>query len=256
MERYPLAVYTAEHGLAWTYPRGAIPFAALDACRKAFGQLPDFDSGEPGFEGVWATPEHVFAVCCQSAPAWDFRGRDATYLAVTWVPRAQAGRTNFEALLASSALRIPTHTPPLDFTANATSLPQLPRTPPSWLADGFMRVGAVLAGLPPGASAIFRRTLGKRAADVRVIPPPSPAPTVAAPEPIMPEFLPQTPAPSGLVLPWPMAIAAGVLCLFVLILAGNLACRVWSLQRSLSEALTPDLWPCHCGVCDPNPSSH
>ena len=32
MRQYPLAVYTAEHGLAWTYPREEIDFASLDGC--------------------------------------------------------------------------------------------------------------------------------------------------------------------------------------------------------------------------------
>ena len=42
---YPLAVYTADHGLAWSYPEAEIDFASLDSCRKAFGSLPDFDAG-------------------------------------------------------------------------------------------------------------------------------------------------------------------------------------------------------------------
>lgn len=252
MEHYPLAVYTAEHGLAWHYDRATIPFAALDACRKAFGALPDFDAGEVGFEGVWATPERVFAMCCQSAPAWDFRGRNATYLAVTWVPREQAARTDFEALLASPALRVPTHTPPNAFAANAACPPRLPLPAPTVLADGFAQVGAAIAGLPPGASAIFRRGLGERAVCVRVHLPTRPAsaethPTPSAP---LPTPLPSS-TPSGLLLPWPATIAAVFLWLLTLAVAGGLAYRVWHLQRALSEPPTLDLWPCHCDVCDP-----
>ena len=51
---FPLAVYTASHGLSWTYLRSAIDYAALDRCRKLLGPLPDFDAGEAGYEGVVA----------------------------------------------------------------------------------------------------------------------------------------------------------------------------------------------------------
>ncbi len=250
MQRYPLAIYTAEHGLAWTYPRGAIAFEVLDACRKAFGPLPDFDLGEPGFEGVWATPEHVFAVCCQSAPAWDFRGRDATYLAVTWVPRGEAGCLNFEALLSASALHRPTHTPPADFSVAATCPPLPPLAPPQMLPEGFARVGAVIAGLPPDVSAVFRRPLGERAVQVRVV-----SPLRDAPQPFVP---PKTPPPAitpppvdGLLIPWPAALAALVLWVLTLALVGSLALEVWHLRKILSVTPGPDLWPCHCELCRP-----
>ena len=158
MGTFPLAVYTAEHGLSWNYPRGEIDFAALDACRKAFGRLPDFDAGEEGFEGVWCTPERVFALRCQSVKGWDFRGRDATYLAVTWVPREQAATTDFEALLRVPALREPTHMPPPFFEATA-DCPTAGAIPAPPTLPDFRQVGAVLAGLRPGDSATFRRGL-------------------------------------------------------------------------------------------------
>lgn len=239
MERYPLAVYTARHGLAWTYDRAAIPFAALDACRKAFGALPDFDAGEPGFEGVWATAERVFAVRCQSAPAWDFRGRDATYLAVTWVPRGQAANTDFEALLASPTLRQPTHTPPANFLASAACPAAPPRPATPLLPEGFTRAGAVIAGLPPGAAATFRRALGERAAQVRVAMPPVPARNDAAARRTGPErpgahaeAVPPSPPPNGLFLPWPVVIAAAVALLLSLGLSGWLAYDKWATPRA------------------------
>lgn len=157
MSLYPLAVYTAEHGLAWKYPHAEIDFAALDACRKAFGGLPDFDAGEAGFEGVWVTPERVFAMRCRSVRAWDFRGRDATYLAVTWVPREEAATTDFEALLATPALFAPTHAPQPFFEADAAGPQPLPlEALPAALPD-FASVGALVATLPAGGSATLRR---------------------------------------------------------------------------------------------------
>lgn len=167
MGTFPLAVYTAEHGLNWNYPQGEIDFAALDACRKAFGRLPDFDAGEEGFEGVWCTPERVFALRCQSVKGWDFRGRDATYLAVTWVPREQAATTDFEVLLRVPELCEPTHTPSPFFKATA-ACPPAGAIPASPILPDFRRVGAVFAGLPPNASATFRRGLRGGPVEVRV----------------------------------------------------------------------------------------
>lgn len=180
MATFPLAVYTAEHGLNWNYPQGEIDFAALDACRKAFGRLPDFDAGEEGFEGVWCTPERVFVLRCQSVKGWDFRGRDATYLAVTWVPREQAATTDFEVLLRVPELCEPTHTPSPFFKATA-ACPPAGAIPASPILPDFRRVGAVLAGLPPNASATFRRGLRGGPVEVRVRQP-AETPHAAPPE--------------------------------------------------------------------------
>lgn len=253
LEHYPLAIYTAEHGLAWAYDREAIPFAALDACRKAFGALPDFDAGEPGFEGVWVTDERVFAVRCQSAPAWDFRGRDATYLAVTWVPRAQAASTNFEALLASPFLCQPMHTPPTAFRALARSVTLTPCQVPTSLPDGFARVGAVVAGLPTGAIAIFRRAIGERVVTIRVQFPsaiPHPTSETSAPVPVLPPLATPTlrhDKPKGLLLPWPIAIAIVLLMLFLVSFAGFSVHRIRMLEQELERertAETPTYSPC------------
>ena len=158
MGLYPLAIYTAEHGLNWKYPRSEIDFASLDGCRKAFGGLPDFDAGEAGFEGIWITPDRVFAMRCQSVPGWDFRGRDATYLAVTWVTREDAASTDFEALLADSVLAEPTHAPQAFFEAEADGQTQSPLSAiPTKMSD-FVSVGALVAALPATASATLRRS--------------------------------------------------------------------------------------------------
>ena len=120
---FPLAVYTASHGLSWTYLRSAIDYAALDRCRKLLGPLPDFDAGEAGYEGVVADGPNVFAIRCFRAPKWDFMGRDALYLAVSWVARARAVSVDFEQLLRAPELNVPTHTPPLIFHCDAAWTP-------------------------------------------------------------------------------------------------------------------------------------
>lgn len=116
---FPLGVYTAGHGLAWTYLKSAISYGALDRCRSLLGPLPAFEAGELGYEGVAAEGDHVFAIRCFSAPRWDFCGRDATYLAVSWIQRDRAPWVDFECLLKTRELTVPLRTPPPVFRADA-----------------------------------------------------------------------------------------------------------------------------------------
>ena len=125
---FPLAVYTASHGLSWTYLRSAIDYAALDRCRKLLGPLPDFDAGEAGYEGVAADASNGFAIRGFRAPKWDCTGRAALSLAVSWVARARAVSVDFERLLRAPELNVPTHTPPLIFHCDAAWTP-LPSEP-------------------------------------------------------------------------------------------------------------------------------
>lgn len=120
---FPLAIYTADRGLAWTYPEEQIPYAVLDKCRTLLGPLPDFEAGESGFEGIAAEGDYVFAIRCFSVPKWDFCGRDATYLAATWISRKRAVSIDFEQLLRAEALNVPTHTPPCEFSCPAAWSP-------------------------------------------------------------------------------------------------------------------------------------
>ena len=169
MNIYPLAIYTANHGLSWNYPVGEIPFQEIDACRKAFGALPDFDAGAKGFDGVWAKGDRVFVMRCQSVPAWDFKGRSATYLAVTWIPRSEAGTTDFDKLLDSEMMSKPSKTPPLFFKAEATTSRRtsgIPLTP--YLADGFTRAGAIIAGMDGTSTIAIKRITGSRQASLTV----------------------------------------------------------------------------------------
>ena len=169
MMTLPLAIYTADHGLSWTYPKQEIGFAELDACRTALGPLPDFDLGEPGYEGVWVTAERVFVIVCQSAPKWDFRGRDATYLAVTWMSRQEADGVDFDALLATPALRQPTKNPPAFIQVqpyHGTILASVGGLP-STLADGFASVNAIVKGLATNQTAKLKRALGTQTVTCR-----------------------------------------------------------------------------------------
>lgn len=108
-----LAVYTAEHGLAWKAKD--ISLAELDVCRTLLAPLPDFDSGDVGYEGVAALGDRVFAIRCFKVEKWDFRGRDAVYLVVAWMPRSSAGSVDFEAILRSPQMTVPTHDEPQSF---------------------------------------------------------------------------------------------------------------------------------------------
>lgn len=225
MATYPLAVWTANHGLDWTFPRGEIDFATLERCRKAFGPLPDFDSGDPGFEGVWITADRVFAVRCQSVRGWDFRGRDATYLAVTWLPRAEAVRTNFEALFAVRELREPLRQVPPFFSATLGG--PVPVSGPAgslaYLVD-FRGVGPMAEALLPGETATMWRPLGEKGVTLRRLSPPVdlprdpesvPTPFPRQPQPAPMSPLPPPPAPSP--FPWPLVAFAALLLLLLVV---------------------------------------
>ena len=112
-----LATYTAEHGLEWHYDKSALGFAELDRCRHLLGALPDFNAGESGYVGVAAAGKRVFAIRCAKAKAWDFKGRDALYMTVTWMPRTDALNVDFQVLLKSRGMCEQTHEYKFSFEA-------------------------------------------------------------------------------------------------------------------------------------------
>lgn len=206
MKQYPLAVWTANHGLDWTYVREAIAFAELERCRNALKPLPDFDGGEPGFEGVWVNAERVFVARCQGVKAWDFRGRDATYLAVTWVPRSEATSTDFEALLRARELNEPMRQVPAGFVCEATKMhpgAQIGAVCDGMLGDGFDKVGEIVQSLAPGQTVAIRRNIGERGAFLKVPAPQvqgrvaDPPPYVAPRPPVPPTYESNVPPSSG-----------------------------------------------------------
>ncbi len=195
---YPLAIYTADHGLAWSYPEAEISYGELDACRKAFGQLPDFDSGAPGIEGVWVTQKYIFIMRCQRAKAWDFRGRDATYLAVTWVKREDYALVDIEQLLASRALSEPQKEPPrffnLEMRPPRRMMPAYSQGSAFVLSDGFMRVPSFIAELPQAAQLKAVRKIGEVAVSCSIEHArPKEASPLKQPQHRLPEYAPPQP---------------------------------------------------------------
>ena len=104
-----LATYTAENGLEWFYDKSAITFAELDKCRRLLGPLPNFDSGDRGYEGVAAVGRRIYLIRCARAKMWDFKGRDAVYLTVTWLDRDKVGDFDLDAILASDGMCTQSH---------------------------------------------------------------------------------------------------------------------------------------------------
>lgn len=113
--KLPLAIYTADHGLKWTFDETKISYRDLDLCRTMFGRLPDFDLGEPGFEGVAAVGDRIYVVRCFSVPKWDFLGRDATYLVATWFDCQRVCMVDLEDLLSARELNEPMRDPLVSF---------------------------------------------------------------------------------------------------------------------------------------------
>ena len=104
---------------------------------------------------------------CQSVAAWDFRGRNATYFAVTWIPRHDANRIDFDKLLNSEAMSIPSKTPPMFFNADVEVVSTgVAASPEPYLPDGFVRVGAIIAGVPGETTVAVKRIAGNSQASL------------------------------------------------------------------------------------------
>lgn len=110
--RVAFFVYTADHGLDWQGPFDEVPYGEIDQCRTLWGQMPDFSVGEEGFEGVARIGRRVFIARCLRAEKWDFRGRDAVYLAVACLDAEVCAGADVERVLAARELRTPSHEPP------------------------------------------------------------------------------------------------------------------------------------------------
>ena len=140
-----ISTYTAETGLAWFYDKSAIGFAELDRCRNLLGRLPDFDAGDCGYEGVAAVSGHVFVLRCVSAPKWDFRGRDATFLRVAWLDRKVADKVDFRKILASDAFCQMSHDYPHEIEVECEMAPGTPEGVKSGVRHvDFANVGQML----------------------------------------------------------------------------------------------------------------
>ena len=175
---FPLAIYTAEHGLDWHCPSQGLPLSELDQCRTVFGRLPDFDTGNVGFEGIAVCGGWVFVVRCFKAEKWDFQGRDSLYLVVTWMPMEAFGDVDVDELLALSYFREPMRNPPPQFEFDVAGDGE-GTVPPSEIKDGL----------------VLRRNIGE-SRFIRVDVKPGPTePTPSPPAANAPQ--PEPPPPSG-----------------------------------------------------------
>ena len=113
--KLPLAIYSAECGLSWKYDNAAISYEELDTCRTVLRPMPNFDIGEKGYEGVAVRLNKIYLIRCFSVPKWDFKGRDATYLVVTWFERSLIGDVDISQVLHSQSFTEPTHDPMCEF---------------------------------------------------------------------------------------------------------------------------------------------
>lgn len=163
-----VATFTAEHGLSWFYEKSAIDFAELDHCRNLVGRLPDFDAGDQGYEGVAAVGGRVFALRCVSAPKWDFRGRDATFLRVAWLDRKMADKVDFAKLLTSDAFRQMSHDYPNEIEVECGKVPDEPREATSGIRRiDFADIGSMLGDC--SQNVLIRHDFGSEVSTVKVV---------------------------------------------------------------------------------------
>jgi len=111
------AVYTADHGYAWSATPAGIDEPTRDALlTDALATRPDFAEADTITAGVVARNGTAAAFSIRRAPAWDAVGRDADYAAFAFVPYADASTVDFGSLLANPFFTVPTRTPPAALT--------------------------------------------------------------------------------------------------------------------------------------------
>lgn len=153
-----LATYTAEKGLSWLYDKSAIDFAELNKCRRLLGPLPNFDAGDKGYEGIAAVDGRVFLIRCASAKAWDFMGRDATYITVTWLDRDKIDEVNLDLILSSEGMCRQSHDYKYSFDVPLTDM----RT------EGSIAHGVDLSRIDE-EDVFIRRNFGEVNATVKIV---------------------------------------------------------------------------------------
>lgn len=108
----PFLVYAAREGYGWVNGAGT-PLALRERFRRAAGKMPDFDvRGTPGSSGVVNVGEWVLVYRFMRQVAGDSRGRDCTYLALSYFTANEAGELNADVLLMDPAFKVPQTTPP------------------------------------------------------------------------------------------------------------------------------------------------
>lgn len=121
--KLPFAVYTAVEGYGWsaglTHGR-----PTLERLRRAVGKTPDFDFGASPCCGAVSAGDTVTVYRFMRAERWDFKGRNAAYLALSFFPRALAAGVDFERLLGLEPFRVPLREPPewLEYEGEGSSI--------------------------------------------------------------------------------------------------------------------------------------
>lgn len=121
--KLPFAVYTAREGYAWQSGTES-GTGKLERLRRAIGKMPEFDFGEPASSGILNVGEEIVLYRFMRAEKADSKGRDATYLALTYFSRSQARFLNAEGVLGAYPFAEPLVQPPSEFEyGGAAALP-------------------------------------------------------------------------------------------------------------------------------------
>ena len=112
--KLPFAVYTARDGYAWQSGMDA-GLAKLERLRKAIGKMPEFDFGDSAKSGMLNAGDEVVLYRFMRAEKDDSKGRDATYLAMTYFSRPEARFVNADVALGAFPFAEPLLRPPSHF---------------------------------------------------------------------------------------------------------------------------------------------
>lgn len=124
------AVYTADHGYAWSVPVTNLLDALL---ADALATRPDFADEAATSAGVAVRDSVAAAFTIRRASHWDAEGRDSDYAAFAFVPCDAAAAVDFAALLAHDFFATPTHTPPATLTYDGPASAAFPVDAPGRL---------------------------------------------------------------------------------------------------------------------------
>jgi hypothetical protein len=160
----PFLVYAARDGYGWVSGT-EVPLVLRERFRRAAGKMPDFDmKGTPGLSGVVNVEEWVLVYRFMRQVGGDNRGRDCTYLAMTYFKSEVAGDKNADALLMDTAFKVPQKTPPsvIDYTGGVSAKKdwQLPEQSGSGMYDArgsLTAACAAVGGVAGGTLRISRR---------------------------------------------------------------------------------------------------
>lgn len=197
----PFHVYTARNGYAWL---GADQTnrSLLDGFLKAIGRMPEFDMGEPARRGVLNVGQYVVVYRFMLQQKADSKGRDAVYLALTYLPASEAANLEIDHLFQTGPFTEPQTTPPANIHYDGpSSISAHFRIPNTASAGTFNRTGS----LASCGSLFSEIPEGRLHISVEETTPPGPAQfrnSLDAPKPI-PKQLVESPTQHSLAPPNP-----------------------------------------------------